>query len=226
MKSLGLLLAAMLAFSGQTPAAAPRHLEYAFSVSPTVGDAGGSGTLSVDVLDQASGVVSVHASQLWTNGVRAQQIADCDVSAGGGFACAQLSWEGSLAERVLLPLLASDFFSGASSAGSKWNRSYHVGGGSVYVAATMDLEAGGSSDGRVLPVTLRGTSAEIGKICYCAGNSRHKWDDEGSIAYDLAGKIPAGIRDTRTYEPTKSVFSQQTVVLQLTKDSATTVSTQ
>ena len=83
MKSLGLLLAAMLAFSGQTPAAAPRHLEYAFSVSPTVGDAGGSGTLSVDVLDQASGVVSVHASQLWTNGVRAQQIADCDVVCQG-----------------------------------------------------------------------------------------------------------------------------------------------
>jgi hypothetical protein len=224
MKSLGLLLAAMLAFSGQTPAAAPRHLEYAFSVSPTVGQGGGSGTLSVDVVNRSSGMVSVHASQLWTNGVRPRQIADCDVRADGGFTCERTSSEGSLAESVLFPLLARDFFGEASGGSSEWNRSYRIGGGSVYIATAVNLQTGGSSDGRVLPVTLRGTSAEMGKVCYCAGNARHKWNDEGSIAYDLAGKIPAGVRDTRTYEPTNSVFSQQTVVLQLTKDSATTVS--
>jgi hypothetical protein len=221
MKSLGLLLAAMLALSGQTPAAAPRHLEYAFSVSPTVGQGGGSGTLYVDVLDQSSGVVSVHASQLWTNGVRPRQFADCDIHPDGSFTCDRPGSEGSLAQSVLFPLLAQDFFSDAASQGAKWKRSYRIGGGTVYVAAAMELEASKSSDGRIVPVTLRGTSAEVGKVCYCAGNSRHKWDDDGSIAYDLAGKIPAGVRDTRTYQPTDSVFSQQTVVLQLTKDSAT-----
>jgi hypothetical protein len=224
MKSLGLLVAAMLAFSAQTPTAGPRHLEYAFSVSPTVGQGGGSGTLSVDVVNQTSGTVSVHASQLWANGVRPRQIADCDVRADGGFTCERTSSEGSLAESVLFPLLARDFFSEASGGGSKWNRSYRIGGGKVYVAAAVELQTGGSSDGRLLPVVLRGTYAEMGKVCYCAGNAQHKWDDQGSIAYDLTGKIPAGVRDTRTYEPTNSVFSQQTVVLQLTKDSATTIS--
>jgi hypothetical protein len=223
MKSLGLLLAAILAFSGQTPA--PRHLEYAFSVSPTVGSGGGSGTLSVDVVNQSSGVVSVHASQLWTNGVRPRQIADCDIRADGGFTCDQTS-STSLAENVLFPLLARDYFSEASGSGSKWAHAYRIGGGDVYVAASTTLHTAGSNDGRILPVDLRGTFAEMGKVCYCAGNARHKWDDAGSIAYDLAGKIPAGVRDTRTYEPTASVFSQQTVVLQLTKDSATTVSAQ
>jgi hypothetical protein len=215
MKSFGVLLAALVALTAQTPAVPARHLEYAFSVYPTVGQGGESGILSVDFeVPQADGTLRIHASQLWTNSLRPLE-GDCDLRAGGTLRCDQGV---TLSESLLLPMLAQDYFQNAAP-GSQWQRSVHQGGKQVYTAVVTNLTAQPSSELRTLLVDSHASSEEFG-ACYCFGNRHLKWTDDTKIAYDRVGKVPVDVSDVRTYEPTASNFSQVNVALQLTKDSA------
>lgn len=219
MKRLGLLLAVVLALSGQSPPAPVRHLEYAFAIYPTAKPNGGyyNGTLSVDVIGLApDGGTLMKASEWWYYTLRPRQTIQCEVYPAGSVRCADAPPYPSQSELVLFALLARDFFSGGSPSGSsswqqKFTLSFQKG---VYVTAvSMNLSATPENAGRFLVVTSQGTLQQLDR-------RQRKSLEEGRFVYDRTVALPVIVHDVRSPMPTGSVYSQSAVDLLLMKDSA------
>lgn len=219
MKTMGMLLAALLAFAGEAPAAPVRHLEYAFAIYPTAKPNGGyyNGTLSVDILGIApDGGMLVQASESWYYALRPRQTRECEVYAVGTVHCDDVPPYPSETELVLFPLLARDFFSSGSSDGpSSWQQKFALSfaKGLYVTAASMDLSATPQSGGRVLIVKSKGVFQQLDR-------RDQKALEEGQFVYDRAASLPVVVHEVRSPTPTGSIYSQTSVDLQLMKDSA------
>jgi hypothetical protein len=115
---------------------------------------------------------------------------------------------------VLLPLLARDYFSGASP-GSSWQQKYALTFQKQLftTAASMKLAATPKSNGRLLNVTSEGTLQQLDR--------RMQYSTEkGQYVYDRATSLPLIVHDVRANLPTRSIYTQMSVDLQITKDSA------
>ncbi len=229
MKLFGILAAAILALSAQTPAPVPaaavRHLEYAFSPYPVsrVADTGtvgpisgpGTGTMSIDIAGPASdGGLVISATEDWWYSVRPRQTHTCEVYPNGGLSCDYIP-SPSASELVLLPLLARDYFSGVGGS-SGWQQAYKLsfGDGYVVTAVKNDLHVTGSSDaGRIVNVALNGTLTQLDRRYFKAGET-------GTIAYDTKTSVPVTVHMVRQWVPTDSAFSSNGVDFKLLKDSA------
>jgi hypothetical protein len=219
MKHLGMLLAALLAFAGEAPAAPARHLEYAFAVYPTpVGNAGYyNGTLSVDILGTApDGGMLVRASEWWYYTLRPRQPRQCEVYPGGAVRCDDVPPYPSESELALFPLLARDFFSGGlTETASSWERSFPLTfkNGLYVTTVSMSLSAKPQNNGGVVEVTSSGVFQQLDR-------RKQKSLEAGRFLYDQAASVPVLVHEVLSPTPTQTVFSQTAVDLQLTKDSA------
>ena len=218
MKTFGVLLAALLAFAGETPAAPVRHLEYAFAIYPTAKSNGGyyNGSLSVDILGTApDGGTLVRASEWWYYTLRPRQTRECEVYASGTVHCDDVPYP-SETELVLFPLLARDFFSsGLPNGASSWQQKFALSfaKGLYVTAVSMDLSATPQNGGRVLIVTSKGVFQQLDR-------RDRKALEEGRFVYDRVASLPVVVHEVRSPTPTGSTYSQTAVDLQLTKDSA------
>src|SRR5271166_6542152 len=126
MKTVGLLLASLLALGGQAPAAVPapvRHLVYQFGYNTKVAKAGnGTGTTTVDILGPAQdGGVMISGTDYWWNTARPRATNTCEVYPNGGVTCAERPYAISPMQLTLFPLLAHKYFSGlAAGPTSSW----------------------------------------------------------------------------------------------------------
>lgn len=218
MKIFGMLLAGMLALAGAAPDTPVRHLEYAFAIYPTAVPNGGyyNGTLSVDVLGPApDGGTLVRTSEWWYYALRPRQAVECELYPSGSVHCDTVPPYPSQSALVLLPLLARDFFKGVSQPGSSAQLKYEL---SVQkqlftTAASLKLASSPQSNGRLLNVTSEGTLQQLG------GRMQYSTEN-GQYVYDRATALPLVVHDVRANMPTRSVYTQMSVDLQITKDSA------
>lgn len=217
MKIFGILLAVMLAQLGAAPDTPVRHLEYAFASYPTAVPNGGyyNGTLRVDILGPApDGGTLVRTSEWWYYELRPRQAAECELYPNGSVNCDTVPPYPSQSALVLLPLLARDFFSSASP-GSSWQQKYALTFQKQLftTAASMKLAATPQSNGHLLNVTSEGTLQQLDR--------RMQYSTEkGQYVYDRATSLPLIVHDVRANLPTRSVYTQMSVDLQITKDSA------
>jgi hypothetical protein len=221
MKRIGMLLAVLLALAGATPATPVRHLEYAFAIYPNARPNGGyyNGTMSVDIFGRApDGGVLVRASDWWYYTLRPRQAAECEVYANGDVRCENVPPYPSDSALVLLPLLAANFFSPAlPGSPSSWQQKFAVSlsKGAFVTSVTLNLGATPQSDGRLLDVKSTGDIRQLDR------RQLHVLED-GEFVYDRAASVPVAVHDVRGHLPTNSVYSQISVDLRLTKDSAAT----
>ncbi len=219
MKRFAMLLIALPLLVGAGPAAPVRHLEYAFAIYSTAKPIGGfyNGTLSVDVLGTAAdGGTLVQASEWWYYTLRPRQTRACEVYATGTVRCDDAPPYPSESELVLFPLLARDFFSGASAAApSSWQRNFELSfqKGQYVTAAAIDFSATPQSGGRDLVVTSKGFYQQLDR-------HQQKALESGTLVYDLPAGLPIKVHEIGSPVPTRSVYTQTAVDLLLLKDSA------
>lgn len=222
MKNWGVLLAALLAITGEGPATPVRHLEYAFAIYPTAKPNGGyyNGTMTVDILGAApDGGMLVRASDWWYYTLRPRQAVECEVYESGDVHCDSVPPYPSDSDLVLFPLLAQNFFSrGSPASTSSWRQEYRVSfsRGLFVSTISMNLSANPQSDGRFLIVKSEGSIRQLD------GRQRYA-TEEGQVVYDRATSIPLVVHDARGHLPTNSIYSRTAVDLRLLKDSASTV---
>src|SRR5579863_2165647 len=221
MKKIGMLVVVLLALAGTTPAVPVRHLEYAFAIYPSARPNNGyyNGTMSVDILGTApDGGVLVRASDWWYYTLRPRQAAECEVYANADVRCDNVPPYPSESALVLLPLLAQNFFGAAQAASpSSWQQKFAVSlsKGAFKTSVSMDLSTTPQNDGRLVVVKSKGDIRQLdGRQLYLS--------EAGEFVYDVAASVPLVVHDVRGPLPTKSVYSQTSVNLQLTKDSAAT----
>jgi hypothetical protein len=228
-KTLGLLLAALVGLSGQAPApAAVRHLVYEFGYNTKVASAGqGTGTTTVDISGPvADGGVMVSGTDSWWNSVRPRASNTCEVYPNGNVTCSQAPYALSPIQLTLFPLLARNFFKGLSANGkSSWQRSYHVRAAIVPGASgfagqpytwncsyTLHGEGPIANAGALILVTAQGTlDQQSGRYLKATSKQRIVWDP--------VLKVPAIVNDVRTHIPMRSVYSNDSIELKLIKDS-------
>jgi hypothetical protein len=228
-KTIGLLLAAIVGLSGQAPAPAPaRHLVYEFGYNTKVAIAGqGTGTTTVDITGPvADGGVMITGTDSWWNTVRPRASNTCEVYPNGNVSCSQAPYALSPIQLTLFPLLAHNFFKGLAAGGkSSWKRSYSVkaamfpgASGFAGQLTTWDcsfaLHGQGpiANAGPLILITAEGTLNQQGGRYFKATSKQR-------IVWDPVAKLPAIVRDTRTHVPQRSVYSNDTVELKLIKDS-------
>jgi hypothetical protein len=221
MKTLGTLLAALVALEAQAPAAPVRHLEYAFATYPTAKPNGDyyDGTLSVDILGKApDGGTLVRAREWYYFALRPQQSIECEVYGGGTVHCDDLVPSPSAAETVLFPLLDGNFFdAGSSTSASTWQQKFEfsIAKGLYVTSATTQFKPAPQTDARALLLTSSGTLQQL------SGEQRKSVQQE-QVLYDPAASIPLVVHDVRGPLPARNVYERTSVDLQLTKDSAQT----
>lgn len=230
MKSIGLLLAALLGLSGQAPAPAPaRHLVYEFGYNTKVASSGqGTGTITVDIsAPVADGGVMVTGTDSWWNTVRPRATNTCEVYPNGNVFCTQSPYALSPIQLTLFPLLARNYFKRLAANGkSSWERSYQVKaaifpGASGFAgqlstwSCVYNLHGQGpiANAGPLVLITAEGTLDQQGGR-YLKATSKQR------IVYDPVRKVPAIVSDLRTHVPQRSVYSNDSIELKLIKDSA------
>jgi len=212
-------------FAAPASAAPERHLQYAFSTYPTrrvapanvgIVDGPGTGVMNVDVLGLASdGGLVVQMQDQWWYTIRPLQSRTCEVFPNGGTNCGVFP-SPTVAERVLLPLLARDYFAGISN--GTWTQKYlaNLGDGLFVYSADFNLNAlGTSDDGRIVKIASQGSIAQVG------GRYR-KASDTAWVTYDKVAGVPLTVHDVVQATPNNSVFSSVSVDLQMRSDSAAT----
>ncbi len=227
MKTIGLLLAALVGLSGQAPASV-RHLVYQFGYNTKAASAGqGTGTLTVDISGPvADGGVMVSGTDFWWNTVRPRATNTCEVYPNGNVKCSQAPYALSSMQLTLFPLLARNFFKGLSPGGkSSWERNYHVSAAIVAGAAgfagqpsTWNCDFALQGKGPVANAAPLILITAAGTLNQQSGRSL-KATSKQSIVYDPAAKVPAIVRDIRTHIPMRSVYSNDSIELKLMKDS-------
>lgn len=229
MKTIGLLLMAVVGLSGQAPASAPaRHLVYEFGYNTKAASSGqGTGTTTVDISGPvADGGVMISGTDFWWNTVRARATNTCELYANGNVRCAQSPYALSPIQLTLFPLLAHNFFKGLSPGGkSSWERSYQVKAAIVAGASgfagqpyTWDCNYTLQGKGPVANAAPLILITSTGTLNQQSGRSL-KATSKQSIVYDPAAKVPAIVHDIRTHIPMKSVYSNDLIELKLMKDS-------
>jgi hypothetical protein len=226
-KTLGLLLAVLVGLSGQAPAPV-RHLVYEFGYNTKAASSGhGTGTLTVDISGPvADGGVMVSGTDFWWNAVRPRATNTCELYPNGNVRCAQAPYALSSIQLTLFPLLARSFFKGLSASGkSSWERSYQVKAAIVPGAAgfagqssTWDCDYALQGKGPVANAAPLILITATGTLLQQSGRNL-KATSKQSIVYDPAAKVPAIVRDVRTHIPMRSVYSNDSIELKLTKDS-------
>ena len=229
MKRIGLLLAAVVALSAQTPASAPatRHLVYEFGYNTKVASQGnGTGTTTVDITPAADGGMMVSAADHWWNTVRARATNTCEVHPNGDVNCKAAPYAISPIQLTLFPLLGRSFFKGAGSSGTaSWEQTY-----TVYAAVIP-----GASGAAGAPNTWKCTFQFHGKGPISGGEGSMLAQGDGTlaqtsgrfwkatskqrIAYLPGAHVPVAVSDLRTHIPMRSVYSNDLVELKLIKDS-------
>jgi hypothetical protein len=217
MNKLGMLVAVMLALAGQTPAAPVRHLVYAFATYPTAksnGDSGDyyDGTLSIDVLGPApDGGELVRATDWWYYTLRSRQTRQCEIYPDGSVVWDEVPPYPSDAQRVLLPLLAADFFTPGVSGVASWRQKFALSfaKGLYVTSASMQLSA--TPQGSQLNVDSHAVFQQLDR-------RQRKVVERGQIVYDRTLGMPVVVHDVRGPVPTASIYSQTSVDLQLVDD--------
>jgi len=228
-KTIGLLLAALVALSGQTPTPTPvRQLVYEFGYNTKVASSGnGTGTITVAILGPAKdGGVIVSGTDNWWNSARPRATNTCEVYSDGSVACSQTPYALSPIQLTLFPLLGRSYFHGLSpNAMSSWTRSYQVKaailpGASGFAGQLTTWQCVYSLHGKG-PIAKAGPTVLIESTGTLdqQGGRYFKATSKQRIAYDPVAKIPVVVRDVRTHLPQKSVYSNDLVELKLTKDS-------
>jgi hypothetical protein len=218
MNKLGMLVAVMLALAGQTPAAPVRHLVYAFATYPTAKANGGyggyyDGTLSIDVLGPArDGGQLVQATDQWYYTLRSRQTRQCEIYPDGSVTWDDVPPYPSDAQRVLLPLLAADFFTPGVSGVASWQQRFALSfaKGSYVTSASMQLSA--TPEGSQLNVNSHAVFQQLDR-------RQRKVVERSQIVYDRTLRMPVVVHDVRGPLPTESIYSQTSVDLQLVEDS-------
>jgi hypothetical protein len=229
MKTIGLLVAVLVALSAQAPAPEPvRHLVYQFGYNTAVASSGqGTGTTTIDILGPAKdGGIMVSGTDHWWNTVRARATNTCEVYPNGGVSCLQSPYALSPMQLTLFPLLGRNYFKGLGpGATSNWTRSYQVKAaivpgasgfaGQLYTWSCVYNLHGKGPIHNAAPLVLilsEGTLDQEGGR-YLKATSKQR------IVYDPVAKIPAIVRDVRTHLPQRNVYNNDLVELKLTKDS-------
>jgi hypothetical protein len=228
-KTIGLLLAALVGLSGQTPTPTPaRQLVYEFGYNTKVASSGnGTGTITVAILGPAKdGGVIVSGTDDWWNSARPRATNTCEVYSDGSVSCSQTPYALSPIQLTLFPLLGRSYFHGLSAnAMSSWTRSYQVKaailpGASGFAGQLTTWKCVYSLHGKG-PIANAGPTVLIESTGTLdqQGGRYFKATSKQRIAYDPVAKIPVVVRDVRTHLPQKSVYSNDLVELKLTKDS-------
>jgi len=228
-KAIGLLLAGLVALSGQTPTPAPvRQLVYEFGYNTKVASSGnGTGTTTVAILGPApDGGVLVSGTDYWWNSARPRATNTCEVYANGTVSCSQAPYAISPIQLTLFPLLGRNYFHGLSPSGmSSWTSTYQVKaailpGASGFAGQLTTWKCAYSLHGKG-PIAKAGPTVLIESTGTLdqQGGRYFKATSKQRIAYDPVAKIPVVVRDVRTHVPQKSVYSNDLVELKLTKDS-------
>jgi hypothetical protein len=228
-KSIGLLLAALLGLSGQTPIpGSVRHLVYQFGYNTKVASSGnGTGTTTIDILGPAKdGGMMVSGTDYWWNTARPRATNTCEVYPNGGVSCSQAPYALSPIQLTIFPLLAHSYFNGLTAGGkSSWTRTYQIKaailpGASGFAGQLATWNCVYSLHGKG-PIPNAGHTILIestGKLDQQGGRYLQATSKQ-RIAYDPVAKIPVVVRDVRTHLPQRSVYSNDLVELKLTKDS-------
>jgi hypothetical protein len=119
---------------------------------------------------------------------------------------------------VLFPLLARDFFgAGSPNGASSWQQNFKLSfSKGLYVTdVSLDLRSTPQSGTSSSIVTSKGIFTQLDR-------RQRKALEEGRFVYDRAASLPLVVHEVRSPMPTGSVYSQTTVDLQPTKDSAGT----
>jgi hypothetical protein len=229
MKSIGLLVAAIVILSAQSPAPAPvRHLVYQFGFNTPVASSGqGTGTTTIDILGPAAdGGVMISGTDQWWNTVRPRAANTCEVYPNGGVSCLQAPYALSPIQLTLFPLLGRSYFKGlGAGATASWTRSYPVKaailpGASGFAGQLSTWNCAYNMQGKgpihnAAPLVLilaQGTLDQTGGR-YLKATSKQR------IVYDPVRKVPAIVRDERTHLPQRSVYNNDVVEAKLIKDS-------
>jgi hypothetical protein len=228
-KTIGLLLAALVGLSGQTPTLTPqRQLVYEFGYNTKVASSGnGTGTTTIAILGPAKdGGVMISGTDSWWNSARPRATNTCEVYPDGGVSCLQTPYALSPIQLTLFPLLGRSYFHGLSAnAMSSWTRSYQVKaailpGASGFAGQLTTWKCvytlhGKGPIAKAGPTVLIETTGTLDQ----QGGRYFKATSKQRIAYDPVAKIPVVVRDVRTYLPQRSVYNNDSVELKLTKDS-------
>jgi len=232
MKTIGLLLASLLALSGQTPtpAAAPvRHLEYQFGFNTKPAKEGsGTGTTAIDILGPApDGGLMVSGADFWWNTVRPRATNTCEVHPNGGVSCPQRPYAISPIQLAIFTLLGRNYFNGLSPSGtSSWKHTYTI-TAAILPGASVGFASNSYTWNCVANLQGKGPMKNAGPLVLVIANGTV--DQQGgrfrsgtfktSIAYDPVAKIPVVVDDLRTHLPQTSVYNKDYVGLKLLKDS-------
>lgn len=233
MKTIGLLLAGLVAVIGQASAPAQaagpvRTLVYQFGYNTKVAKQGtGTGSTTIEILGPAKdGGLRISGSDHWWNTVRPRAKNTCEVYPTGTVKCAEAPYAISPIQLTLFPLLAAAYFHSLTSSGtSSWTQTYSLYAAIIPGAAgpagtpvtwncVYKLEGKGpiANSAPLILVTSNGTLDQQGGH-YRQATSKQR------IAYDPVAKIPVIVSDVRTHLPQRSVYNNDLIEVQLTKDS-------
>jgi len=229
-RSTALFVALLVALSGQVPPAhAERHLVYEFGFNTKVASSGnGTGTTTIDIMGPAAdGGVMISGTDYWWNTARPRATNTCEVYPDGGVSCQKPAYAISPIQFTLFPLLGRNYFHPlvANGGHANWMRTYDLKaailpGASGFASqltsfkCVYTLEGKGkiANAGGTILVEANGKLTQQGGR-YLTASSKQR------IAYDPAAGIPVVVRDVRTHLPMRSIYSNDSVELKLTKDS-------
>ncbi len=231
MKNLGLLLVALVVLSGQMHAATPapqRTLVYQFGYNTAAAAQGqGTGTTTIEIFGKAKdGGVLISGIDSWWNTVRPRGTNTCELYANGNVFCLNAPYAISPMQFTIFPLLAHSFFASVPKGGmGNWSQSYEVKaalvpGQSTYAGQLTTWQCAFNMQGKGPLPNTKGTLEIQGTGTVTQVGGRYlKATSKQTIAFDPVAKVPLVVRDTRTYVPQHSVYSNGYVELKLLKDS-------
>ena len=146
--------------------------------------------MDVDFLGAGpKGGTLVRATESWWHELRAEQQVTCEVDAGGSLTCDQYP-VASMAELVLFPMLAQNYFNGISA--SKWQLRYSITLPANYyrLSTTVDLNVQHST-GPVAEIETKGVTRAI-------GGPLERQLEHGSVKFDRGSGLPIAIHEEWT----------------------------
>jgi len=227
------LFAAFFILSGLTSsmaagATATRHLVYQFGYNTPVAASGnGTGTTTIDITPATDGGVMISGTDHWWNTVRARATNTCELYPNGDVKCSQAPYSISPMQLTIFPLLAHDYLTQLNAAGtSTWSHTFQFYGAIIPGASgfagqpytwkcSYHYQGKGpiKNAGPLVLVQAEGTLNQQGGT-FLKAKSKQR------IVYDPVAKITGIVSDVRTHIPMRSVYSNDSIELKLTKDSA------
>jgi len=195
----GLALFSAALGTSATAATAGRHLRYAFAVYSTTDvttHAGsnlsgpGTATMDVDFLGPGPrGGMLIRAEESWWHELRAEQAVTCEVDAGGSLTCDQHPVP-SMAEFVLFPMLAQNYFNEISA--SKWQQHYTIALPANYYRFSTTVKL------NVLRWSGPVADIETEGVTQAVGGPLERQIEHGSVKFDRSSALPIAIHEEWT----------------------------